>query len=61
MREGKSLTAPTLAAVTSRSYHPGSVNASRMDGSVHNVSESIQSDIWKALSTRAGGETIEVD
>jgi len=60
-REGTSTTIPTLAAITSRSYHPGSVNAARMDGSVQNVSESIDSAIWKALSTRAGGETIEVD
>lgn len=57
-QEGKSSTIPTFAAVTSRSYHSSGVQAARMDGSVHWVSDSIEGDIWRALSTRDGGEVI---
>lgn len=55
-REGKSLTSPTYAAVTSRSYHTGGVNSSLADGSVHFFSSSIDREIWQAMGTRAGGE-----
>jgi len=47
---------PTYAAVTSRSYHSGIVNAALMDGSVQAIADNIQLDVWRALSTRAGGE-----
>jgi prepilin-type N-terminal cleavage/methylation domain-containing protein len=46
----------TYAAVTSRSGHPGSINALRMDGSVRPVRQDIQLSVWRALGTRAGGE-----
>lgn len=52
-QEGRSATQPTYAAVTSRSHHPGIVNVSLMDGSVHSVSETIDIAIWRALGTRA--------
>lgn len=55
-QEGKSTTARTYAAVTSRSYHPGGVNVCLLDGSVRFVSESIKRPIWQGLSTRAGRE-----
>lgn len=48
----------TYAAVTSRSYHPGVVNVLRMDGSVRSVAKDIAPSIWRALSTRSGGEVI---
>lgn len=41
-----------------RSRHPAGVNTLFVDGSVHFVSETIQLGIWRALSTRAGCETI---
>lgn len=47
---------PTYAIVTSRSYHTGAVNAALVDGSVQTISESIDLLIWRALSTRSGGE-----
>ena len=47
----------TYAAVTSRSYHPGGVNAMMMDGSVTFIQEAIELAVWRALGTRAGGET----
>ncbi len=40
-----------------RSYHPGGVNIIRADASGDFVSDSIDADVWKAMSTRAGGET----
>jgi hypothetical protein len=58
-QEGKSLTVKTFAAVTSRSYHPGVVCAALMDGSVRTISESISLPVWRALSTRAGGEALQ--
>ena len=39
---------PTYAAVTSRSYHPASVNALFADGSVHSVKNSINFQTWRA-------------
>jgi hypothetical protein len=53
-QEGTSATIPTFAAVTSRSYHPGVVVTSRMDGSQHVVTSSVDKVIWRQLSTRNG-------
>jgi hypothetical protein len=57
-REGKTTTQPTYAAVTSRSYHPGGVQITLVDGSARFVSNTIELSIWRALATRAGGETV---
>jgi len=57
-QEGKSLTARTYAAVTSRSYHPGGVTSGRADGSVHFVDENVTVAVWAAFSTRNGGEVV---
>ena len=42
-----------------RSRHPGGVHALMCGGSVHFASESIQLDVWQALSSQAGGEPIQ--
>jgi prepilin-type N-terminal cleavage/methylation domain-containing protein len=55
-REGKTPLVKTFAAVTSRSYHPGGVNSSRVDGSVRFETDRIDLALWRALSTRDGGE-----
>ena len=55
-QEGRSLTARTYAAVTSRSFHPGGVNTCRADGSVAFHSESVDGFAWRALASRDGGE-----
>jgi len=57
--EGQSLTVPTYAAVTSRSYHAGVVNASFMDGSVRTISGTIDVSVWQALSSKAGNESVD--
>jgi prepilin-type processing-associated H-X9-DG protein len=49
---------PTFAAVTSRSYHPGGVNALLGDGSVRFVRESINGTVWRSLGSVQGGEII---
>ena len=49
---------PTFAAITARSHHPGLVQAAMMDGSVRGVTDSIELQTWRAMSTRAGGEVI---
>ncbi len=51
---------PTFAAITSRSYHAGVVNSAMMDGSVRTVANNIDSAVWRAASTRNGGETTDV-
>ena len=54
--EGTSRTQPTYAAVTARSYHMGLVQAAWMDGSVRSVSNDVDLKVWRAMSSRAGGE-----
>jgi prepilin-type processing-associated H-X9-DG protein len=56
MQEGKDLNVVTYAAVTARSYHPGTVNVALMDGSVRSIADGIALDVWRALATRNGGE-----
>ena len=55
-QEGKSVTAKTYAAVTSRSYHPGGVTTANVDGSVSFESEDVNPIVWQNKSTRSGGE-----
>jgi prepilin-type N-terminal cleavage/methylation domain-containing protein/prepilin-type processing-associated H-X9-DG protein len=54
-------TGPTFAAITSRSYHPGGVNAVFADGSVRFIKSSIAGSVWRALGSIAGGEVISAD
>jgi len=58
-QEGRNGTAghPTYAAVTSRSWHTGSVNIVLMDGAVRTVSETIDLPVWRGLGSRNGSET----
>lgn len=58
-QEGKSDSQPTYAAVTARSYHPGSVNVVFMDGSVRTMSKNIELNVWRFLSTRDGKEIFQ--
>jgi prepilin-type N-terminal cleavage/methylation domain-containing protein/prepilin-type processing-associated H-X9-DG protein len=50
--------APTMA---SRSRHPSGLNSLFCDGSVKFMKNSININIWRALSTSAGGEVISSD
>ena len=52
---------PTYASITSRSFHPGIVQAGMMDGSVHVFSEEVDLRVWRALGTRAGREVLGDD
>jgi hypothetical protein len=47
-----------LVFVSSRSHHPGGVQAVRADGSVHFTSNSIHFEIWRALGSMDSGETV---
>ncbi|MCP4095440.1 MAG: DUF1559 domain-containing protein, partial [Planctomycetaceae bacterium] len=42
-----------------RSYHPGSVNAVLMDGSVRSLTNQIDRDVWRAIGTAGNGEIID--
>ncbi len=61
MRDGESITLPTYAAITSRSFHPGGVSALMLDGSVRFVRNTVDQRVWRALGTRAGNEVISAD
>jgi prepilin-type N-terminal cleavage/methylation domain-containing protein/prepilin-type processing-associated H-X9-DG protein len=52
---------PTYAAITSRSYHPGSVNALFADGSVHSIKNTVNYQTWRSLGTIGCGEVISND
>jgi prepilin-type N-terminal cleavage/methylation domain-containing protein len=54
---GTSTTANDRALVyTARSFHPGGVQVTLADGSVHFVSQNISLTTWLALGTHSGGE-----
>jgi hypothetical protein len=59
--ENRSISQLTYAAVTSRSGHPHLINALWMDGSVRIVADDVQLSVWRALGTRAGGESALTD
>jgi prepilin-type N-terminal cleavage/methylation domain-containing protein/prepilin-type processing-associated H-X9-DG protein len=59
MREGLTSTSITYSTVTSRSYHSGVVNVVFMDGSVKSIPNNIDPVVWRALGTRAGGESTQ--
>lgn len=61
MRDGESVTVPTYAAVTARSFHSGSVNTLMMDGSVRTMSDNIDLAVWRAAGTRAGNEVAPLE
>ncbi len=52
---------PTFGAVTSRSYHPGGVNALFGDGSVKFIKSTVTLQTWRALGTIGGGEVVSSD
>ena len=52
---------PTFAAITSRSFHPGGVNALFGDGHVRFVKTTIQGTVWRALGTVAGSEVVSAE
>lgn len=45
--------------VAARSRHPGGANVLLCDGSVRITTDSVDLDLWRALSTRAGRELID--
>jgi prepilin-type N-terminal cleavage/methylation domain-containing protein len=50
--------APGTYYLGSRSRHPGIVQVSLLDGSVHTVSDDIDLHVWQGLSTRNGEEVV---
>jgi prepilin-type N-terminal cleavage/methylation domain-containing protein/prepilin-type processing-associated H-X9-DG protein len=48
----------SIGFFAARSFHPGGVNATFGDGSVHFVNDQIGQEVWRSLATRAGGECI---
>lgn len=46
------------AIIAARSAHPGTVNVAFGDGHTESISDSIQIDVWRAIGSRDGGETV---
>ncbi len=46
--------------IASRSQHSGIVQVVFLDGSVHTVDDAIELPVWQALSTRNGGEVVQL-
>jgi len=46
------------AAITASSLHTGGVNLAMVDGSVRFISDSIDRNVWRAIGTRSGNETV---
>ena len=44
-----------------RSYHPGGVNLLYCDGHVAFAKDTVNLRVWRAISTRAGGEVVSAD
>jgi hypothetical protein len=49
---------PTFGAITARSYHPQGLNAMLADGSARFISNSIDGNVWRAMGTVSGGESV---
>jgi prepilin-type N-terminal cleavage/methylation domain-containing protein len=45
---------------TASSRHPGSVNVVLGDGAVRKINDEIDFNIWRAMGTRAGNESVEI-
>src|SRR3954467_7885026 len=49
-----------MGMITASSNHAGGVNCCFLDGSVKFIKDSISQPAWWAMSTRAGGEILDV-
>jgi prepilin-type processing-associated H-X9-DG protein len=47
--------------VTSRSFHPGGVNAAMLDGTVRFVKSSVEQSVWRAMGTQSGEEIVSAE
>ncbi|MEQ1825376.1 MAG: DUF1559 domain-containing protein [Pirellula sp.] len=60
-QEGSSTTRPSYAVLTARSWHPSTVNACLVDGSVRGYSNNTDKLVWRALGSRDGHEIATVE
>ncbi len=58
--EGDSPTTLTYAAITSRSYHVGTVNSLLMDGSVRSIADTISLNVWRRSAVGAAAKWWEI-
>jgi prepilin-type processing-associated H-X9-DG protein len=58
---GHTPTSPSFDDEDAASRHDGGTNFAFLDGSVHFIKNSIDLNVYRSLSTRAGGEVISSD
>ena len=54
-------TAFSVAHIAASSYHPGGANVLFADSSTRYVNDNVDFDVWQAVGSRAGGETLSLD
>ena len=54
-------TAFSVAHIAASSYHPGGVNVLFADSSTRYVNDNVDFDVWQAVGSRAGGESLSRD
>ncbi len=53
--------APFYNSIAATSDHPGHVNVVMADGAVRSVADSVSNEVWQAMGTRNGAETVSVE
>jgi prepilin-type N-terminal cleavage/methylation domain-containing protein/prepilin-type processing-associated H-X9-DG protein len=51
----------SVAHIAASSYHPGGANVLFADSSTRYVNDNVDFDVWQAVGSRAGGETLTLD
>ena len=54
-------TAFSVAHIAASSYHPGGANVLFADSSTRYVNDNVDFDVWQAVGSRAGGESVTLD
>jgi prepilin-type processing-associated H-X9-DG protein len=54
-------TAFSVSHIAASSYHPGGANVLFADSSTRYVNDNVDFDVWQAVGSRAGGETLTLD
>jgi hypothetical protein len=54
-------TAFSVAHIAASSYHPGGAGVVMADASTRFIADSVDFDVWQAVGSRAGGESVDLN